>query len=265
MRPSRVAGTSRNATPLPISAEAEAALIASVLNAFPNVRGMLVDRPEFIDKAASRFEKEGLATRCQVIGADLRKGVPAGADVYMLKHVLHGYDDEAAIEILGHCRSVLPAQGRLLVIEFVLPDMVDHADRELEHRLGSDLNMLAVTGGKERSAIEWKNLLSDSAFECQRIIPVPGEIGFDHRGNPAGLSRGDRTPVELFLRFCSEIDFFWLGSDICRVVDVLVPYVGGGVAGVIEGSSSPRFSRKVADGAKNRLPVTARLKSKSRS
>jgi hypothetical protein len=152
------------------------ALIAAVLHAFPNVRGMLVDRPEYIDKAASRFEREGLAARCQMVGADLRQGVPAGADVYMLKHVLHGYDDEAAIEILRHCRSVLPAQGWLLVIEFVLPDVVDHADPELEHHLGSDLNMLAVTGGKERSAIEWKSLLSDAAFECQRIIPVPGEL-----------------------------------------------------------------------------------------
>jgi len=152
------------------------ALIVAVLNAFPNVRGMLVDRPEFIDKAASRFEKEGLAARCQVIGADLRRGVPAGADIYILKHVLHGYDDEAATEILGHCRSVLPAQGRLLVIEFVLPDVVDHADPQLERRLGSDLNMLTATGGKERSAVEWKSLLSAAAFECQRIIPVPGEL-----------------------------------------------------------------------------------------
>jgi hypothetical protein len=62
------------------------------------------------------------------------------------------------------------------VIEFVLPDVVDHADPQLEYRLGSDLNMLAVTGGKERSALEWKSLLSDAAFECQRIIPVPGEL-----------------------------------------------------------------------------------------
>jgi hypothetical protein len=62
------------------------------------------------------------------------------------------------------------------VIEFVLPDVVDHADPKLEQRLGSDLNMLTVTGGKERSAFEWKSLLSDAAFECQRIIPVPGEL-----------------------------------------------------------------------------------------
>ena len=152
------------------------ALIAAVLYAYPNIRGMLVDRPEFIDNAASRLEKEGLAARCRMVGADLRQGVPAGADVFILKHVLHGYDDQAAIEILRHCRSVLPAQGRLLVIEFVLPDVVDHADPKLEHRLSSDLNMLAVTEGKERSAIEWKTLLSSAAFECQRIIPVPGEL-----------------------------------------------------------------------------------------
>ncbi|HVT60228.1 MAG TPA: methyltransferase [Thermoanaerobaculia bacterium] len=152
------------------------ALIAAVLNAFPNLRGMLVDRPEFIDKATSRLESEGLAARCQMLGTDLRQGVPAGADVYLLKNVLHGYDDEAAIEILGHCRSVLPAEGRVLVIEIVLPDVVDHADSELERQLMSDLNMLAVTGGKERSAVEWKSLLSSAAFECQRIIAVPGEL-----------------------------------------------------------------------------------------
>lgn len=152
------------------------ALIAAVLNTFPNLRGMLVDRQESIDQAIPRFEREGLAARCELLAADLCKGVPAGAQVYMMKHVLHGYEDGAAIQILLHCRSVLPAGGRLLVIEFVLPDVVDHADVELEHRLMSDLNMLAVTGGKERNAVEWKNLLSSAGFECRCFIPVPGEL-----------------------------------------------------------------------------------------
>jgi hypothetical protein len=151
-------------------------LLVAILHAFSSVRGLLVDRPEFIDAAASRFEKEGLAARARVIGADLRETVPAGAEVYMLKHVLHGYDDEAAVEILGHCRSVLPADGRVLVIEFVLPDVVDRADSDLEYRLTSDLNMLAVTGGKERSALEWKRVLGDADLECRKIIPVPGEL-----------------------------------------------------------------------------------------
>ena len=62
------------------------------------------------------------------------------------------------------------------MIEFVLPDVVDHADLDLELRLMSDLNMLAVTGGKERSAAQWKHLLTAAGLECKRIIPVPGDL-----------------------------------------------------------------------------------------
>jgi len=151
-------------------------LIAAILRAFPNVSGMLVDRREAVDGAALRFASEGLGERCQFLAADLCEEVPAGADVYIMKHVLHGYKDEAAIEILRHCRSVLPGEGRLLVIEFVLPDVVDQADEQLERRLMSDLNMLAVTGGKERGAGEWKGLLTSAGFDCLRIVPVPGDL-----------------------------------------------------------------------------------------
>ncbi len=108
----------------------------------------------------------------RALAANLCTAIPAGANVYMLKHVLHGYEDEAAIGILRNCRAVLPPEGRLLAIEFVLPDIVDHADLELECRLMSDLNMLAVTGGKERSAVEWKALLSSAEFECRSLIPI---------------------------------------------------------------------------------------------
>ena len=152
------------------------ALIAAILEAFPNLQGMLVDRQESIDRARSHFESEGLAARCMFLAADLCDSVPGGADVYVMKHVLHGCEDEPAIGILRNCQSVMRKEGRLLVIEFVLPDVVDHADLELEHLLMSDLNMLAVTGGKERSAVEWKKLLSSAEFECRRIITVPGEL-----------------------------------------------------------------------------------------
>ena len=105
------------------------------------------------DAAASRFAGEGLDDRCKLLAADLRNNVPAGAG-----------------------RPVLPDTGRMLVIEFVLPDVVDHADPELEYRLMSDINMLAVTGGKERSAVELEKLLSRAGFQCQRIVPVPDEL-----------------------------------------------------------------------------------------
>lgn len=152
------------------------ALISAVLLTFPDLRGMLVDRPEAVDRAKSRFESDGLAARCELVAADLCNSVPPGADVYLLKHVLHGCGDEAALGILRNCRAVLPEEGRLLVIEFVLPEVVDRADVELEHCLTSDLNMLAVTGGKERSAVEWKKLLRSADFESQGITTVPGEL-----------------------------------------------------------------------------------------
>jgi ubiquinone/menaquinone biosynthesis C-methylase UbiE len=151
-------------------------LIAAILISFPQLRGMLVDRAESIERAKPRFEAGAFAGRCELIAADLSEAVPPGADVYMLKHVLHGCEDEAAINILRNCRSVLAPQGRLLVVEFVLPDVVDHPDIELEQRLMSDLNMLILTGGKERSAAEWKDLLLRAGFQCRGVQPVAGEL-----------------------------------------------------------------------------------------
>jgi hypothetical protein len=133
-----------------------------------------VDRQEAIDLAAEHFEPV-LRERCQLLVGELREAAPAGADVHMLQRVLHGYTDDVAIEILKNCRAALPVGGRLLIVEFVLPDVVNRPDETLERRLMSDLNMLAVTGGKERSAAEWKALLAEAGFECVGIIPVAGD------------------------------------------------------------------------------------------
>jgi hypothetical protein len=136
---------------------------------------MLVDRPESITRAQARFEAAEFAGRCRLVPADLSVSVPDGADVLILKHVLHGYKDEAAIAILQNCRKVTPPGGRLLIIEFVVPETVSHADAQLERRLMSDLNMLVVTGGKERREQEWRMLLESSGFECRAVMPVPGD------------------------------------------------------------------------------------------
>jgi hypothetical protein len=150
-------------------------LIAAILETFPNVRGILVDRMESITRARPKFQSEELIGRCQLLASDLCDSVPAGAEVYILKHVLHGCRDDAAIEILRNCRRVIPPAGRLLIIEFVLPDTVSQPDAKLESRLMSDLNMLVVTGGKERTELEWRTMLKRSGFDCVAVIPVPGE------------------------------------------------------------------------------------------
>jgi trans-aconitate methyltransferase len=148
-------------------------LILAILERYPNVRGMLVDRDASIEAATARFQSLSLADRCELIAADLSETVPPGADVYMLKHVLHGYTDDKAVAILRHCRDLVPPEGSLLVIEFVLPDVVSGPAPELVGRFMSDLNMLAVTSGRERSEREWRQLLEDAGFTLTRNVPVP--------------------------------------------------------------------------------------------
>jgi hypothetical protein len=148
-------------------------LIAAILSAHPHLHGVLVDRPESIEAAKPRFESGHLASRSKLGAADLRAEAPPPADTYLLKHVLHGYNDTAAGELLRNCRSPMAPDARLLIIEFVLPDVVSAPDPHLQPRLFSDLNMLAVTGGKERSASEWKALLQAAGFTMTQLIPVP--------------------------------------------------------------------------------------------
>ncbi len=153
-------------------------LILAVLERHPHLRGMLVDREASVQAARARFADEKVSSRCKLLAADLTQSVPAGADVYMLKHVLHGRRDAEAITILKNCRAVIQENSTLLVIEFILPPLVSQADPYLEGHLMSDLNMLAVTGGRERSEREWRILLEAAGFRLAAVFPV---------GNVAGI------------------------------------------------------------------------------
>lgn len=152
-------------------------LILAILELHPLLQGMLVDLEPSIEAAKPRFANSEVASRCKLIASDLTESVPSGADVYMLKHVLHGRRAPDAITILRNCRAVIPAHGALLIIEFVLPPLVAHADPHLEGHLMSDLNMLAVTGGKERSESEWRTLLEAAGFRLAAVFPVGTDVG----------------------------------------------------------------------------------------
>jgi hypothetical protein len=149
-------------------------LLAAILGANSHVRGILVDRQEAVDRAAARLGAAGLAERCQLVAGDLLQSVPSGADVYVMRSVLHGFCDSDARRILDNCRAAMSPESALLVIEAVLPARIDSADRRVERMLMSDLNMLAVTGGRERNAAEWTSLLSSAHFEQRRLISVAG-------------------------------------------------------------------------------------------
>ena len=152
-------------------------LILAVLELNPHLRGILVDLEPSIEAAKARFAAEKNSSRCELQVSDLMQSVPAGADVYMLKHVLHGRRDPDAITILKNCHAAIPRNGTLLIIEFILPPLVSHPDPHLEAHLMSDLNMLAVTGGRERSEAEWQTLLEAAGFRLAGVLPVGNGVG----------------------------------------------------------------------------------------
>jgi hypothetical protein len=131
-------------------------LLAALLRLRPGLRGVLFDRPHVVASAQERFTAEGLADRCEFVGGDFFESVPAGADAYVIKHVLHNWDDERAAALLRRCAEAAGARGRVLAIDaIVLPGNRPDFARLI------DLEMLAVTeGGKERSKPELRRLFS---------------------------------------------------------------------------------------------------------
>src|SRR5262249_20927221 len=128
-----------------------------VLNANPALRGIVFDLPEPAARARTNIELSGLAGRCEAVGGDFFEAVPKGGDAYLLKHVIHDWNDERAGAILQNCRRAMPPDGRLLIVEGVYPPRVDQS---LESRgaAANDVNMLVNTGGRQRSEAEFRAL-----------------------------------------------------------------------------------------------------------
>ena len=141
------------------------ALISSVLRANPPLSGALFDLPETVDQARRRISELRLADRCTIVGGDFFECVPAGYDAQILSHVLHDWTDEQAILILGNCRRSIACNGRLLIVEAVLPE-----GDEPHHGKLMDLLMLTVTGGIERSEGQFQRLLEAAEFKICEIF-----------------------------------------------------------------------------------------------
>lgn len=146
-------------------------LLAAILGKYPDMNGILMDLPHAIDGARSRLEEAGLISRCQFVDRDFFVSIPTGADTYILKSVIHDWNDEKSKLILENCRRAMPESEKLLLIERVLPDRMkatpDHQDAAR-----SDLSMLAALGAGERTETEFGYLLTASGFRLQRIIPA---------------------------------------------------------------------------------------------
>ena len=146
-------------------------VIAAVLKKNPAIKGILYDLPGVIERAKKNLADLGLASRCQTIAGSFFEAAPPGGDAYQMRHIIHDWTDEQCHTILTHIRKVIPAQGRLLVIEMVVqPGNVPQPAKWL------DLNMLVLPGGRERTEAEYREMYTKAGFRLERVVPTPTEV-----------------------------------------------------------------------------------------
>jgi ubiquinone/menaquinone biosynthesis C-methylase UbiE len=147
------------------------AFIAAILQANPQLHSILCDAPHVIEGARPVLEAAGVKDRCELVPCDFFSSVPAGGDAYILKQIIHDWDDESALAILKVCRRVVPETGRLLVVERIIPP----GNGPFAGKL-TDLHMLVVYGGRERTEAEFAMLLSEAGFRLARVVPTQSEF-----------------------------------------------------------------------------------------
>jgi ubiquinone/menaquinone biosynthesis C-methylase UbiE len=142
-------------------------LITSILKQNPEAQGVLFDAPQVIAGARQKLEANGVANRCETVAGDFFKAVPEGGDVYVMKWIIHDWEDEKAITILKNCRRHMQPNGRLIIVDCVVPE-----NDEPDFSKTFDLNMMVMTGGKERTKAEFEQLLAAAGFKLLRVIPT---------------------------------------------------------------------------------------------
>jgi hypothetical protein len=148
-------------------------LIAAILKVNPAMRGVVFDLPYILDDARALLEMEGVAARCDVVGGDFFASVPAGGHAYILRSVIHDWEDAQAVAILKNCHRAMQGQGKLLLVERVMPERAAQAPQVVL----ADLEMLVMTpSGRERTEAEFRALFAAAGFTPAQIIPTQSEL-----------------------------------------------------------------------------------------
>ena len=145
----------------------EGTLLSMILDGAPQARGVVLDRAEVLAGAMALFQQYGVADRCRTIAGDFFHNVPEGGDIYVLSSVLHDWNDDQATAILRNIGAAMMPNARLLIVEHVVPD-----GNESHPGKFIDLEMMLITGGKERTAREYQSLLTKAGFDIQQLIPT---------------------------------------------------------------------------------------------
>ncbi len=148
-----------------------ASQMVEILQKHRNLSGMVFDLPHVVERARDALQRANLANRCDTRGGSFFEEVPAGGDAYLLRHIIHDWDDAASAAILKTIRKAIPAHGKLLVIETVIPPGNDPCFAKL-----LDLTMLVIPGGLERTQDQYTTLLADAGFQLTRVVPTTGGV-----------------------------------------------------------------------------------------
>jgi hypothetical protein len=146
-------------------------MLAAILSKYPQPRGVLFDRSHVLSAAPALLGARGVADRVRLEEGNFFERVPGGGDLYILSHIIHDWTDAQCLTILGNCRAAMPPAATLLIVEFVLPE----GDTPHLGKL-TDMVMLTMPGGEERTAVEYETLLSAAGFRMNRVIPTASNV-----------------------------------------------------------------------------------------
>jgi O-methyltransferase domain/Dimerisation domain len=145
--------------------------LAAILGRHPAMRGVLFDVPRAAERARATLETAGVSDRCAVRAGDFFRAAPGGADAYLLGHILHDWDDAEAGLILDTVRRAAAPGAKLLVVEYVASDGDGAPFAGL-----IDLHMMLLTGGLERTEVQYRHLLAGHGFRLTRVVPAAGSL-----------------------------------------------------------------------------------------
>jgi hypothetical protein len=145
--------------------------LIATLKKYPQMQAILYDLPQVIERARPRFAGAGLLDRCQLIAGSFFDKIPAGADAIFMRHIIHDWDDQECETILRNCHAALPANGRVLLIESVIP-----AGNDFHFAKFLDLTMMLIPGGQERTEAEYRRLYDATGFKLARIVPTASDV-----------------------------------------------------------------------------------------
>lgn len=146
-------------------------MLAAVLNRHSGPRGILYDMPHVVRDAPALLEAAGVSDRVTLESGSFFERVPAGGDAYILSHIVHDWNEDQCLTILGNVRKAMKPDGKVLIVEFVLPeDDTPHLGKL------ADMVMLVIPGGQERTPTEYDELLGKAGFKMNRVVPTDSPV-----------------------------------------------------------------------------------------